>query len=102
MHSVLQCVAVCRIVLQQVAVYYCSVSVPIHYRVARNDALQCVAVRCTVCQCVAVWCSVWQCIGSVWQCVAESGSVWQLVAVYVMCCSACCSALQCDAVCGNV
>ena len=50
-----------------------------------TDAVQCVAVCCSVLQCVAVCCSVVQCV-------AACRSVLQCVAV-------CCGVLQCVAVC---
>ena len=76
------------------------------------DAMQCVAVCCSVLQCIAVCCSplhidMWC---SVLQCVAERCSVLQCVAVccsplhidmwcVLQCVAECCSVLQCIAVC---
>ena len=54
----LQCVAVCCIVLQCVAVC-CSV---LQCAAVCYSVLQCVAVCCSVSQCVAVCCSVLQCV----------------------------------------
>jgi len=60
---VLHCVAVCRSVLQCVAVF-CSESRVVASAAACKDAgvLQCVAVCCSVLQCVAVCCNALQCI----------------------------------------
>ena len=67
----LQCVAVCCIVLQRVA--------------ACCRVLQCIAVCCSVLQCIAVCCSVLQCVVvccSVLQCVAACCSVLQCAVVH--------------------
>jgi len=86
--SVLQCVAVCCIVLQSYSEVVFSVCCSVLQCVA--SVLQCVAVCCNVLQCVAV--VQWRGIFSVLQCVAVCCSVLQCVAV-------CCSVLQCVAVC---
>ena len=69
--SVLQCVAVCHIMLQCVTVC-CSV-------------LQCVAVCYSVLQCVTVCCSVLQCVAACY--------------IVLQCVTVCCSVSQCNAVC---
>ena len=60
----LQCVALCRSLLQCVAVC-CIVSHVLQRRgfePLESSVLQCVAVCCSVLQCVAVCCSVLQCV----------------------------------------
>ena len=81
----LQCVAVCRIALQYVAVC-----------VAALRALSC-AMYCSVLQCVAVCGSVWQYVEV--RCRDTSSSAYQRVAVFFGVLNVCCSVLECVAVC---
>jgi len=101
----LQCVAVCYIVLQfvvreQLVIIKQDFCIAVHKECVFS-VLQCVAVRCSVLQCVQcvpVRCSVLQCVAvscSVLQCVAVCCSVLQCVAV-------CCGVLQCVIVCRSV
>ena len=107
----LHCIAVCRSVLQGVAMFcngcsmlqcvvFAFVSVCV-YGATFCIVLQGVAVCCSVLQCVAVCCSVLQCVVvagtyvcvfrttccSVLQCVAVCCSVLQCVAMVAVCCS---------------
>ena len=102
----LQCVAVCCIVLQFLVVRCIVPHWWMRYDLTWH-LLQCVAV-CSMLQRVAPCCSVVQCFtvcNSELQCAAMCCSVLQCVAV---CCSAlqcvamCCSVLQCVAVCCSV
>jgi len=88
--SVLQCVAVCRCVLQAVAVWCSALQrvANVHMRELQHSDMLC--VKSSVLQCVAVCCSVFRCVAvcrSVLQCVAVCCSVLQRVA-------ACCSVYQ--------
>ena len=126
--SVLQCVAVCGSVWQCVAVGHKVFQCVVVWYVARIVTIPkpAISFEARPCEC----CSVLQCVavcGSVWQCVAVCGSVcqWVTMCCNMVCCedlhnsktgdvfegvtlrvlqrvAACCSVLQCVAVCGSV